>query len=210
MKREKVIELFNEYVEAGNRVNAYYVTYKETDNIISQKWGKLKTADELNAILDGIEKSSVCVQGELPFSRLIFYSDDQCLAVFENPMWDCVNDESDASHIAMTVPFISREGTFGTIKEWVNNRFELTSSDMVGGMYGFPIGVAVKMLEHQLSQTGKSDVGVFTNDIECDKKHGGFDWNDTEEGFEFWAEVIAEHRFDVFFGKHPDYKRYNF
>lgn len=210
MKREKVIELFNEYVEAGNRVNAYYVTYKETRNITSQKWGKLKTADELNAVLDDIEKSSVCVQGELPFSRLMIYSDDQCMAILENPMWDCINDESEDSHIVKTIPFISRDGQFGTIKEWVDNRFNLTNDNMVDRLYGFPVGVVVRMMELQLEQTGKNDISVFTKDAGSDKVHGGFDWSDTVEGLEFWAEVIDEHNFGVFFEKYPDYKRYNF
>ena len=210
MKREKIIELFNEYVEARNRVNAYYITYKETENATSQKWGKLKTADELNAVIDDVEKSSLCIQGELPIVRLMIYSDDQCMAIIENPLWDCVNDESEDSHVVMTVPFISRDGWFGTVKDWVNNRFGITNEDMTGSLNGFPVGVVTKLLELQMSQNGKEDICVFQKDACSDKNEGGFLWKETEEGDEFWGEVIDERNFELFFGRFPEYRRYNF
>lgn len=210
MKSKKVIELFNEFADAGNRINAYYVTYKATDNATSQKWGKLKTIDELIPILDEIEKSPLCVQGELPIIRLMIYADDQCMAILENPLWNCVNDESDDSHIVSTIPFISRAGKFGTIKEWINNQYNLTNEDMVGDLKGFPVGVVVKMLELQIEQTNILDVSVFEKNAVSDKNEGGFNWATTEDGSDFWEEVIYHHNFSVFFEKYSDYERYNF
>ena len=209
MNRERVIELYNEYADAGNRVNAYYVTYRETDNITSQIWGRMGGVEELASVLDRIGKSHVCIQGELPFVRMMFYSDDSCLAIFENPLWDCVNDESGDSHVVMTVPFIARNGCFGSIMEWVENRFRIRNEDIAGSIEGFPIGVVVKMLECQYEQNGKDDLSVFVSDRNSDRKHGGVDWERTPDGHVFWDGVINGLKFRDFFLKYPEYGRYN-
>ena len=116
MKREHLLEKIKEYEGCGNNVYGYYVTYKTTENITSQKWGKI---NELSDTLDDIERGQACIGGELPIERLIIYSGEknrgQCLVYVKNPMWDCVDDESEDSHIEVVVPYVSKDGWFGKI-----------------------------------------------------------------------------------------------
>lgn len=116
MKREQLLERIRDYEGYGNKVYGFYVTYKHTDNITSQKWGKIH---EFEKTLDEIENAPACVQGELPIERLIIFSGEQyrwqCLVYAKNPLWDCVNDESEHSHVEVVVPYISEDGWFGKI-----------------------------------------------------------------------------------------------
>lgn len=116
MKREHLLEKIKKYEGCGNKVYGYYVAYKATENITTQKWGKIH---ELDKTLEEIESAPACIGGELPIERLIIYSGKeyrwQCLVYVKNPMWDCVNDESVDSHIEVVVPYISEDGWFGKI-----------------------------------------------------------------------------------------------
>lgn len=116
MKREHLLERIRDYESYGNKVYGFYVTYKYTGNITTQKWGKIY---EFNETLDEIEKSPTCIQGELPIERLIIFSGEryrwQCLVFAKNPLWDWVNDESEDSHVEVVVPYVSEDGWFGKI-----------------------------------------------------------------------------------------------
>lgn len=35
--------------------------------------------------------------------------------IYKNPLWDCVNMNSEDSHIMTTVPYIAEDGWFGKI-----------------------------------------------------------------------------------------------
>jgi hypothetical protein len=120
MKKEQFLETIGEFRAARNDIYAYYVTYKDTDNITSQKWGKI---NELEGVLSEIETVPACIVGELPIERLIVYADEQCLAFTMNPKWDCVNEESEDSHFTVIVPYIGKDGWFGEIvrKEYGTN-----------------------------------------------------------------------------------------
>lgn len=80
---------------------------------------------------------------------------------------------------------------------------KITKKDLIGEIEGFPIEVVRKMVEEQIRQGNKADVGVFQECLDRDKKHGGFEWEDTEDGFEFWDMVILYKDFDEFFEKYP-------
>lgn len=116
MKREELKRQIEQYKSAGNKIYGFYVTYKAAENIISQEWG---TIDKFEKILSNIESSTICIQGELPIERLIIYSGDkfnwQSLVFVKNPLWDCVNDDSENSHVTVVVPYISIDGEFGKI-----------------------------------------------------------------------------------------------
>lgn len=112
MKREKILDEINEINEVGNKINSYYVTYKIAENIKAQKWGKFS---EFEDALSDIEKSYECIQGELPIERLIFYGEKLCFVYVRNPLWDCVNDESEDSHVYVVVPYITNDGRFGKV-----------------------------------------------------------------------------------------------
>ena len=116
MKKEELKRQIEQYKSAGNKIYSFYVTYKAAENIISQEWG---TIDKFEKILSNIESSTICIQGELPIERLIIYSGDkfnwQSLVFVKNPLWDCVNDDSENSHVTVVVPYISIDGEFGKI-----------------------------------------------------------------------------------------------
>jgi hypothetical protein len=67
-----------------------------------------------------------------------------------------------------------------------------------------PAEIKEKMLEYQLEQTGKKDENIFIKyKIGCDKFYGGFNWNKTEYGFDFWFQVLSYSNFNLFFEKYP-------
>jgi hypothetical protein len=81
--------------------------------------------------------------------------------------------------------------------------FKVEQSDLVGGIKDFPIEVVEKMIEEQVKQGKKADVEVFQKNASTDTEEGGFDWMKTEQGYEFWDEVIGVGNFDLFFKKYP-------
>lgn len=62
------------------------------------------------------------------------------------------------------------------------------------------------MIEEQVRQGNKADVSIFQECANRDKKHGGFEWEETEDGFEFWDMVVLYKEFDEFFEKYPKQK----
>lgn len=210
MKREHFTQTFNDFVEAGNKASAYYVTYRATENIKSQRWGKVYQESGINPILEEIEQNAKIIQGELPIERLIVYGGGQCLVFAENKLWDCVNDESEDSHTVLTVPYISDKGGFGVIVDETENPSNVTSSQLTGELAGIPLGVVIKMLERQREQQGKENLYVFAANPCADRSEGGFDWNLTKEGDDFWSWVLEDRMFDdVFFKEYPEYKKYD-
>ena len=83
------------------------------------------------------------------------------------------------------------------------NEIKITEKDLIGEIKDLPIEVVQKMVEEQVRQGNKADVGVFQKCTDSDKKHGGFEWEDTEDGFEFWAMFVLYKEFDEFFEKYP-------
>lgn len=72
-----------------------------------------------------------------------------------------------------------------------------------GEIKGFPREVVERMLDHQEKQSNKRDVAVFEKDKDTSKYGGGFWWDETEEGVEFWEKIITHNDFNVFFEKYP-------
>jgi len=70
-------------------------------------------------------------------------------------------------------------------------------------MKDFPKEIIDKMLEHQEAQGNKRDVTVFERDEAANASHGGFNWPNTPEGYDFWARVICKQNFEAFFMKYP-------
>lgn len=75
---------------------------------------------------------------------------------------------------------------------------KITKKDLIGEIKDFPIEVVKKMVERQVEQGNKADVGDFQ-----DIATGGFFWGETTEGYDFWSEVIGRKNFDLFFEKYP-------
>lgn len=86
-----------------------------------------------------------------------------------------------------------REGSLGYI------RYEPK-----GQISKFPLQVLDKMLDYQIKQGNKGDIKVFEKNKGSLKHSSGFDWDSTDEGFEFWERVITNENFGVFFKKYPE------
>ena len=78
------------------------------------------------------------------------------------------------------------------------SNYKVTEKDLIKDLEGFPIEVVEKMLEKQKLQKGCTDITVLQNII-C----GGFQWDITSEGFEFWEGIILRKDFSLFFTKYP-------
>ena len=80
---------------------------------------------------------------------------------------------------------------------------KVTTKDLIGDLKDFPIEVVEKMLQNQYKQVNKKDISIF-QEYRChDIQNGGFRWEDTIEGHQFWRHVISDKNFDVFFEKYP-------
>ena len=88
------------------------------------------------------------------------------------------------------------------------NPYGITEDDMKGSLKGFPVGVVVRMMEEQEAQGNKPDVVVFQEDNAADMPVGGFNWDESEAGFDLWSEV-SDGFFVRFFKRYPEYKKYN-
>ena len=80
---------------------------------------------------------------------------------------------------------------------------KITENQLVGDIRNFPIEVVTKMVEYQVKQGGASNVSVFADKRTAAEIEGGFTWDNTEEGFEFWYNVIVRRDFNMFFQKFP-------
>jgi hypothetical protein len=55
------------------------------------------------------------------------------------------------------------------------------------------------MLERQEEQTGKKDKSVFVKHIFACLYLSGFSWENTQEGYEFWEEILGKGNIDHFY-----------
>lgn len=85
----------------------------------------------------------------------------------------------------------------------MNTTFKVKQSDLKGAIKDYPIEVVEKMIEHQVAQGNKPDVKAFYKYASNDAEDGGFNWNDTIEGVQFWDNVIGYNNFNVFFERYP-------
>lgn len=75
----------------------------------------------------------------------------------------------------------------------------IENDDAIRDLKGFPTEVIRAMIREQLIQGNASDVSVFQCAKYRDASHGGFDWNITSQGFDFWERVIRTEDFAYFF-----------
>jgi hypothetical protein len=68
---------------------------------------------------------------------------------------------------------------------------------------GFPQEIIDKMVERQVEQGNKPNPDVFDKNIRADEFRGGFNWHETSEYSPFWADVLEDKKFDLFFQKYP-------
>lgn len=75
-------------------------------------------------------------------------------------------------------------------------------SDLIGKIEDFPIEVVQKMVDEQVRHGNEADVNVFQRWRSAPVSYGGFVWDNTIDGIDFWEEVISNENFDLFFSKY--------
>ena len=75
----------------------------------------------------------------------------------------------------------------------------IEDNDAIRKLKGFPTEVIRAMIREQLIQGNASDVSVFQSCKSCGALRGGFDWNATSQGFDFWERVVGKEDFAYFF-----------
>jgi hypothetical protein len=98
---------------------------------------------------------------------------------------------------------------YGTNKNWCRFVYcegiwaEILKYDNIykGQISNFPSEIVEKMLYYQEKQGNKRDVSVFEKNKASAVK--GFEWDETDEGKDFWTDVINNNDFDCFFEKYP-------
>lgn len=80
---------------------------------------------------------------------------------------------------------------------------KITKKDLVGQIANFPIEVVERMVFEQIKQGHKANPAVFAKSKTADASQGGFTWEKTEHGHNFWYSVIRNNNFDTFFERYP-------
>jgi len=92
----------------------------------------------------------------------------------------------------------------------MSNPFGFIKCDLVGDIEKFPMGVVVKMMEIAKQQRGETQTDSELLKIMQRCAVGLFEWSRTDEKNRFWNDVIFRKKFDVFFEKYPEYRKYNY
>ena len=66
-----------------------------------------------------------------------------------------------------------------------------------------PIEVQEKVLERQVEQGSTRDPYIFVKNFSSGRGSGGFTWNDTPEGHEFWSNIVNNEDYSEFFELYP-------
>lgn len=85
--------------------------------------------------------------------------------------------------------------------------YKVVNEDLVDELREFPLTVVQKMIEHQVMQGNPANVKVFQADPTAERSEGGFVWEDSPEGWDFWDKVIEGMEFNVFFERYPESNR---
>ena len=75
----------------------------------------------------------------------------------------------------------------------------IENNNAIRGLTGFPTEVIRAMLREQVLQGNARNIRVFQSFKSRDASHGGFDWNATSQGFDFWERVVGKEDFAYFF-----------
>ena len=66
-----------------------------------------------------------------------------------------------------------------------------------------PVEIRKRMLDEQERQGNPRNAEVFKERVIADDRGGGFAWEDSEEGLDFWEKIILDGNFAVFYEKYP-------
>lgn len=73
----------------------------------------------------------------------------------------------------------------------------VTTRDLIGRISNYPLTVVQAMVNNQVAQGNKENVNVFQINPTATLAEGGFDWEDSPEGYDYWHNVGYNHKFDI-------------
>lgn len=79
------------------------------------------------------------------------------------------------------------------------NKYIVTEDDLKCDIANFPVEIVQAMVDYQAKYHNKPDPSVFARNLYATIDSGGFDWDETTEGYEFWEDVIVNKNFNRFF-----------
>lgn len=94
-------------------------------------------------------------------------------------------EQKDAENVSNNEQIVEEKSTYG------------------GEIADFPVEIVERMLECQVEQGNKRDVSIFEKNIYQTTKNGGFNWWETNDGEDFWNDVINNKNFALFFERYP-------
>lgn len=118
MTREYIKEEMAEIIRVNQLpFRTFYLRYTNNNGgITSNVWG---TMDKFEKAMKKAEESDDCIQGSLPI-KLLVLTNDRCVFCWtKNPLWDCVNDFEEHSHVFTNVPLIGTK-CFIDPKDWLD------------------------------------------------------------------------------------------
>lgn len=80
------------------------------------------------------------------------------------------------------------------MKNAVAADMDVKAENLKGKLEGFNVDIVKKMLEYQSKQGNIPSLEVFEKNLGATKGQGGFNWSDTDEGFDFWNEILKVRR----------------
>ena len=104
-------------------------------------------------------------------------------------------------HLMVTKDFTGRTMS---IYEYMLN--SIKGIDFDGDIAGFPNRVVAMMMTEQFNQGNPPNLEVFEKNVKTPRGGGGFTWDLTPEGNDFWIEVISYKNWEVFDKKYPQTK----
>ena len=72
---------------------------------------------------------------------------------------------------------------------------QVCDSDLKKDIADFPLHIVQAMCEEQVKQGNEFNPEVFAMNLFACKYSGGFSWGDTEQGFDYWENVICDKNF---------------
>lgn len=116
--------------------------------------------------------------------------------VFQN----CINDQKDKGGFDRQSTLESKsywdEIISKAYKKYYNyydcNMYIVRPEDLKGELKFVSITLAQRMINCQIEQGNKANISIFQQNLNADKKDGGFDWDQSEEDMQYWQKILSE------------------
>ena len=143
---------------------------------------QFKSGNNVDITVFERNKSAQFNEGGFNHSRVTLCSSVELAQALNNGNFDFVKKEYSR---------INPEEFFDRELGSVDSEYTFSNSEITGQIAGYPRNVVVNMINNQVKQTGKADISIFQNHAAANKAAGGFNFQDTPEGAEYWCNVDA-------------------